>query len=262
MGNKFTLRDRVLQDSLASLASYEDLANTKLVVDGGIASQIYINDHFPNLLRPTHDLDLLAAHRFTQREFKEQLGEYFKTLLGIYSPEVHVLRHNYEIKLKDKGKNLFFIHTYRWTIGRFDIEKRNMERRVSNSTRVKIPNSEGEVYVVRPEDIVHGKLRRLKKLEELGKLTEECKGRYGDLVCRDWESLASQDFSELLGKVMEKKNRLPAFLDASREAFKSALDDFVCSKDIYDTSLVSLLSSLGLIEFDESYYDRIVTNKD
>jgi len=262
MRTKFTLKDKVMQHSLKALSSYEEVGNDRLIVDGGIANQLYVQPHLPDLLRPTHDLDLLPECRFTYRLFKEKIGEYFKTILQMYDPEVSVLRHNYEVKLTDQNGNPFFIHAYKWTQKRFEQERRNLERKAANANEITIPNSAKPIYVVRPEDIVQGKTRRLKKLDEKGKITEDCQEGYRSLRERDWETLAGQDFTELLEIVVRKKRLLPAFLDGSREEFNKALDDFVCSKDIYDIALISLLASIGVVDFDERYYDQILNGSE
>lgn len=260
MHNKFTVRDKIVGDSLKSIETYRaSSGHYKPVIGGGIANQIYAYPHFPTLLRPTHDVDVVVSPRLTSDAFRQDVGRGITRTLGqYYSPEVNVLRHVYEVKTEDPEGDLFFIHSYRWTVNGWERERKTVERQVSDANHVSIPNSDGVVHIVRPEEIIVGKVQRLRKLEGKGKIPHDFNGNYRAVKGREWGVLASSDFDQWLSSLVHQKDRLPASYDRGKEEFQKALDAYVGSKDLFDIALISRLASDRKIDFDEKYYDGIL----
>ena len=190
---KFTVNDKIVADSLHSIGLYRPDYGYKLAVNGGIATQLYIIPHFPHLVRPTHDVDLLVNPRLNSKAFRDEVGEKLAKELQSYNPSVEVLRHVYQVTLEDSEKTPFFIHSYRWTVNGFDRNRKDIEREVSNANQVKIPNSDNSVYVVRPEDLVAGKVSRLEKIKEKNLLPEDSEHIYQKIKERSWTGLGDCD---------------------------------------------------------------------
>ena len=263
MNRKFTVKDKIMEDSLEAIWDYRSLSDKyKPTITGGIATQLYAFQFYPELTRPTHDMDLVTVSRMNSENFRRDLGKNLAESLEHYRPKVGVLRHVYEVHLEDEEEYPFFIHSYRWTANGWERQKRSIERQVANANRVVTPSAVISAYVVRPEDLVVGKLSRLNKLEEKGKIPPSFNGKYDLLKGKELATLADEDLSAWLDELTRQKVRLPAFYDSGKEKFRSALDEYVTSKDLFDISLISKLAINKSIDFDEKYYNNILERKE
>ncbi len=259
MTSKFTVVDKIVGDSLAAADSYrEQYQYYKPVVGGGIATQLYTYPNFPDLLRPTSDLDLFIKPKLNPAAFRNAVGKNLAKLLEEYKPQVSVLRHVYEVKTEDKEGHQFFIHSYKWTENNWEREKNNVERQVSNASPLSIPNLDRTVYTVRPEDILADKVRRLGKTEEQCKIPTKFNGNYRAVRNRNWDTLGEQDLNEWLPLVVQQKNRLPGYFDRGEDEFRNAVNEYRVYKDLFDISLLVKLASNKKIDFDEAYLSKII----
>lgn len=263
MEDKFTLEDKVLQDSLAAVGSYSQKPQNqyKLLVLGGIANQLYAYPAFANLMRPTTDLDLVANSPITYAAFRHELGRSLAQKLEKYNPEIKPRSHHtFQLSLKDQDGDPLLIHIYRRSINRYNLEKNSIERQFSNANRLQIPNTSSAVYILRTEDLLEQKIgvfSRLKRLERLHKIPKEFKELYEKIKKRDWIALANQDINSWLSELKKEKTRLPSHYDHGHEAFQEALDHYCSFKDIFDICLLLKLAVNNSIDFDEDYLTKI-----
>ena len=137
-------------------------------------------------------------------------------------------------------------------------EKQNIERQISDSTLLPIPYSEERIRVVRPEEIINGKLRRLKKVRSRIAFQNGLEDCYEHLKKREFEKLTDKNPQAWLSLLAQQKTNLPAFYDRGHDEFREALHQYVVSKDLFDVYLLARLATEGKIEFSETYYDRIL----
>ncbi len=255
---KFTIKDNLVIDSLNAIDAYRSESEEyKPVIHGGIANQLYTNRYFPNLLRPTNDLDILVAQKMDPERFRKHTGPGITSHLEKHNPAVNIRKHVYEVMIKDDEMPPFLIHFYRYTKEGWRREENDTRRQIANANVVGIPNSKGMTYVVRPEDLMIGKVRRLRTLGRKKKLLGYKQGLYQKVENRDWDILANQNLEEWVNRLTQEKNILPAMYESGEKEFIRVLDDYTSSKDLYDISLIARLFTNKLIGFDEKYYDRI-----
>jgi hypothetical protein len=258
MDSKYTVCNKAVEDSLIATKRYRDRYRTmKPVVSGGIADQLYTHPYYPELMRPTHDLDLIVYPRLSAETFRNDFGKNLADLLPYYNPEISVLRHVFEVKINE-NEDHFFIHSYKWTENGWNRQKKNIERQIANASPINIPNTKHAVYVVRPEDIIAGKLSRLDRVHQTQGIHIDMEYNYYTAIERNWNLLDNNELQQWLSSLKKQKSALPSFYDRGKDAFIRALDDYVVSKDLFDISLIVRLASEKKIEFDEKYLDHIV----
>ncbi|RLJ08237.1 MAG: hypothetical protein DRP13_02645 [Candidatus Aenigmatarchaeota archaeon] len=259
MNLKFTIKDKIVEDSLVAVSLYnQDQQSYTVVVTGGIANQIYISNYFPELLRPTHDVDLIIYPKIDASFFRNNTGPFFAKELNRYNPEVNILRHVYEIKTENEDGDIFLVHSYKYTRNGWERQKRNIERQVSNANEIINPKTNKPLKIIRPEDLLFTKLSRIEKIKNSLDFSDGLEKHYKDFIERDWNRLAEIEIYIWLETLKKQKTRLPAFYDRGEDEFKKELRRYTASKDMFDVSVISRLISEEKIEFDERYYDEIL----
>lgn len=257
--NTFIVTDKIVSDALESVENYRKTSDkSRLAVNGGIATQLYVQPHFPYLLRPTHDLDIEPNPRLSAETFRSDVGKIIVEGLKSYKPGVSILRHVYEIKIEDERKYPFFVHLYKYSVNGYERNRKNLERATSDANKIKIPNSDETVYVIRPEEIVAGKDKRIKKILNILEVPDEFKDVYDHFRKKEWEKIDEKELIPTIFSLVHQKEILPAQFDRGEEEFKKKLDEYRISKDIFDIGLLTRLAATGKIEFDEKYYEGIL----
>lgn len=252
---KFTVADQIVSDALNALEEYNGFEGCKNIVYGGIACQLYTHPHYPSLVRPTHDIDITVPVRLTSETFRNEMGRKLSNLLKQYNPAVEISRHVYDVTLKDADEDPLFMHSYKFTENKWERHKKNIERQISDSNMVDVPNSSGKIHIMRPEEMIVEKMDRLNRI---GQKSQQIEEDYESADKRDWSKLSKKDFDSLLMGIIKQRSRLSAYADKGTEGFMIVLNEYRAAKDIYDIALISKLSSEKKIEFDEKYYDMIV----
>jgi len=259
MDTKFTIKNKIVRESLASLSRNAEETYSSMLV-GGIANQLY-NISQPDLLRPTTDADISSYLPLTTPQFR-YLGEgVSKDLeeLG-YSTKLGSSRFAHEIRMREDG-HPFFIHIETPTKKYFERIKRRLEREHSDANTFRIPGTEATIKVVKPEDIITGKLRRLKYLDSEGLIPENLVDIYDRLKNRDFGTLAEVELVQWLENIVAERIALPGYIDVNSGEFETKSLQYKASKDLYDVSLLSRRIKEGL-DFDEKYYDMVLAETD
>ncbi|MAG77940.1 hypothetical protein CL616_01095 [archaeon] len=259
MREKFTLKDNIVNDALIALSQSEgDLDLFRPTVEGGIAIHLYTIGDYPELLRPSHDLDLSSYVHVTARAFRELLGGNMAALLEEYNPQLSKLRRNYEVKIEDEDEDSFLIHTYRFSNNGFQRSRDYVQRKIENANNVQIPGTFFDVRVTRPEDILESKMDRISKTS----VAKKDLGIYSKLYKlaqeREIDSLSIDELCAILEEIKHFKGQIPAYLERGKEDLNAALDEYCGMKDIYDIFLVGRLASESKLDFDEQYYDDVL----
>ncbi|MBI1934984.1 hypothetical protein HYS31_00950 [Candidatus Woesearchaeota archaeon] len=260
MSSKFVVLDEIVGDSLSVLSSYRSVSARPVVI-GGTAAQLYTAPHYPELLRPTHDIDLITVPKLTADSFREGLGKYLNENLGKYNPKINILRHVMEVKLEDNEKSPFFIHTYKWTNNGWIRYGSSIERQVANANLVPFPTSSKSIYISRPEDIIAGKISRITQVKDKTGFSEDYQVKYEKAKARKLELLGDlkpEEFNVWLAALNLQKQQLPAYYDRGADEFTKALDNFRANKDIFDISLLAKLILNKKIDFDDRYLNEVI----
>ncbi len=253
MSTRYTLNDKLVRDGLASVAR---VSPHGIYLAGGIANQLYIYPHYPGLLRPTNDADFARTQPIDHATFDE-IYEASKTPLGQYKLRRGRDREGFFIHLSDDTLP-FFIHFEKTTKPHWEKVKGTKERQYSTSNEVVIPETTSRIKIVRPEEIVLGKVRRLSYLAKKGMLTPESYRSYQVVVNREFEKLGDLDLSAQLSKLSDLKDSLSGHFEASVEQGTHARQVYNGEKDIYDISLLFNLIAVRQVGFDDAYYDDIL----
>ena len=262
MEEKFTPKDIVVQDTLKAIASYSQKPSTeyKLLLLGGMATQLYAYNSLPDLMRPTTDIDLVGNKLLTYSLFKHEVGLSIAQRLENYNPEIKPRSHHtFQLSIKDRQGDPLLVHLYRRSKNRFELEKRTIERQFSNANTLPIPNSDKNIDILRLEDLLEqkvGRFSRLKRLERIQKIPKDLREQYDRIKKRDYVTLASQDLADSLQELKKEKTRLPSYYDHGHEAFQEALDHYGSSKDIFDVCVMLKLAMTNALDFDENYFNK------
>jgi len=261
MIKKYTIKDEVVVDSLYSLSQLEEsLEERKIAVAGGIANQIY-TQQLKEYLRPTNDIDL-ATWPFLDREEFNKMASYIVDALremgylAYIGPKKH---NNYEIRVKDDDNELL-IH--------FDRFSKKYFERVGELELEKIKSAKGiefelnsyqnfTIYILRPEHVLNGKVKRLKRASESRSFTNDEKEIYKYILNLDFDKLSEYKILPMLDELIEERDILTLMEGTNNEKFYERLIRYKIEKDIYDICLLSKVIVAGLVEFDKDYYNKI-----
>lgn len=251
---KFTLKDRLVQESLKAVSNLNrEQRDFSLVQVGGFAVQLYCPDS--TLYRPTNDVDLMCSSSFTFKEFKEKIGTNIKDFLEKkgYVINFGKNRYGYEIG-SSEDSNYFLIHVTKFAQAYLERHSKWKKREFKNARERKIREiGDNPVLVHRIEDVMANKARRIRKLKTRGHVFG------GDLT--DWESFLNLEFEKLgnrnlhstLQKLLGFREELIAI---KRENFSDNLtkiEEYKVKKDLYDLSVLSKAILEGE-EFDKEYF--------
>ena len=262
METKFTIENDLLVDSLKAISEYrENGGKYDLVIIGGVATQLYASySRYPEFLRATHDIDLNTNTRIKGKvDFRENIGNPIASHLTDYNPEV-TTRGFYSVKLTDEENTSYLIHMVQYGKQFFETKRHGLERQVSNANMIRYPkftpqnNLDFKIKIVRLEDIIAGKEKRIQHLKERGLNTYEEETNL--LEERDWVKLGEIELSSRLKHVNIERNNLLAYMDGGRPKNKKELNRYNMEKDIFDICLLSRLFTEGKLNFDESYYEE------
>lgn len=253
MNMRYTLNDELVRESLKSVSQHaRALYDPKRVVlAGGMANQVYNSDR-PHLLRPTTDVDFSAYPTFTRRDFRNfESGA--KEKLVRYKPVPKADGRQYEIRVEENGYP-FFIHIEPKPTAKYLERVRGwLEATHKNSNEIFSDAVGTKLSIVRPEDIVIGKLRRLGYAESNNLVPEDMKKLFGRVKNRDFAPMPESELLVFLDEVVKDRSVLPSFVDADNSEFRRRSMEYKARKDLYDISLISCkFSQLG---FDEKYYE-------
>ena len=263
MASKFTIDDSIVRDSLVVVERSARETGVPIIAKGGLAIQMHIlmssmGDH----KRPTSDLDILPNKRLSAAEYREGIGRIATEALVQYSPKVRKTRHNYEVEIKDEDGEPFFIHAYKWSENGFEREKEDVARQTSNAVLLTIPGTETQISVIRPEDIIHGKVSRLKRIDRDEGITLDDQVLLSAVMKRNWHDLSGVDMEEWLHNLERQKGHLLAYVDSGIDQFKKALDNYRGAKDMFDIALLLRAAGTGGMAFDNTYLDRVLDGKE
>src|SRR3989338_5968147 len=123
--DKFTVMDTIADAAMRAIDAYDANGDeSRAVIYGGMACQLYAYPAFPLLLRPTHDIDIIVTPKLSADSFRNGIGRWLEYNLGEYGPATGVLRHVYEVKLSESNGSPLFIHSYKNTEKRLCREKK------------------------------------------------------------------------------------------------------------------------------------------
>jgi hypothetical protein len=157
----YNLKDDPVLDSLTAISRISDGHQTCVV--GGMATNLYCWPEIPR--SGTNDIDLNTVTYLTKNKFHKGIGrDLSKELeeLG-YSPRLWASGRNFGMNVTDDDeKGVLFITLPNRSRKHYKSHLPIMDREYENSMEIEIPNREGEkIRVIRPEDIIAPKLRRL-----------------------------------------------------------------------------------------------------
>jgi hypothetical protein len=235
----FTIKDTIVKKALETLASdrYEDRSHTPIVV-GGMATQLHCRDT-PNRLRPTSDLDTMYLPQIADYEvFSNGIGKdiSYELKRAQYQVQLKKIRNRpqYEVKIMDgqgnQAKELFFLH--------FDQRTPELAKKTSainereSANAIEITYDGKPLYVVRIEDILSHKIKRVRKnitnSQEVASLE---KAVFTNADRGKWQALANMSLEPWLQEIIDAQNKLPVNGALPKE--------YVINKDLYDLCLLA-----------------------
>jgi len=248
----FTILEDVVRNSMDALSdiSTQDKSTSPIIV-GGMAVQLHCPER-KELLRPTGDIDLLYLPRISDyQEFARGLGGEMQNALRArgYQVQLKRTRSSYEVKImkgqQAKAQELFFVHFECLPQGQQDnlIDKREAENSVELGEREK------SIYVIRIEDIIPRKIRRIRRvLEEQGEKADPLhRSLYKLADSGDWGKLAQYTLEDWCTAI----TTMQAGFSISQ---KVPPRDYVINKDLYDLCLLARKVDGQPHLFNRSYY--------
>ena len=238
---KFTLRDKVVQESLRKISELnnEEL-HLLLVTVGGLAVQIYTIN--PELYRPTNDVDIMTSRRIPTYEFKEVIGKEISDYMKStgYESKLGKTRYGYEIIMNDKGQE-FYVHLSKFSKAYLRRNAHWKFREFDNAKEVYVKELGGyPILVHRIEDILANKARRISKLKEEGFVMGQNLEEWYMFLEKDFERLGEMDLAQKLQNVERTRDTLTKIIN--RENFsqnKDTLNKYKVMKDLYDLAVLS-----------------------
>ncbi|MEM5802376.1 MAG: hypothetical protein QXO57_00225 [Candidatus Aenigmatarchaeota archaeon] len=251
MQEKYTIRDELVRSSLEAIANSSPEG---LFLAGGMANQLYICRIYPELLRPTHDADFGRVPPMN----RSLLEELYRNCFGVirkYNPRRGNDREGFFIQLKE-DENPFFIHFERPSKKYWEKNRRIRERELDTANEVYIPDTTSKLKVVRPEEIISSKLRRIYFVASKGLLTQELQNLYDKIKKGQFD--VEINFLEWLKHLIQLKNSLSGYFEVSDEHGREARLRYNAEKDLYDILLLKKLADAGEIDFNERYLRQIL----
>ncbi len=257
MNMRFTLNDSIVKESLKAVSdnAHARYAAKKVVLAGGMANQLYNSDR-PQLLRPTTDIDFSVYPIFRNSDFRD-FEPYVSGNLTGYKPSSRTSSRQYEIRVNDNGYPLFIHFDPKPSASYLERISKWLERTHENANEIESAEVGTKISVIRPEDFLVGKMRRLAYAETNGLVPEDLKGALKRVKNRDFDFLPQEKLAQFLEEVVHERDVLPSFVDANGEELRKRSMEYKVRKDLYDISLIS--SRLAGLGFDEQYYDSSLT---
>ena len=237
---KFTLRDRLVQQSLRKISDlYSEKPDLFLVTVGGLAVQSYTTN--PELYRPTNDANLMTLRRIPKSEFREvivkEISDYLKT--EGYESKLGKTRYGYEIRVDDEGQE-FYIHLSKFSDAYLQRNAHWKFREFDNAKKVYI--TELGVYplwVHRIEDVLANKARRLGKLNKNGFVVESDLEEWNRFLDEDFEGLGNVDLAQKLRTAEQVRGTLIGIGPENFSQNTDTLNKYKVTKDLYDLAILS-----------------------
>ena len=234
----FTLKDKIVKEAMGSLSPAGKNRDECPVVVGGMAVQLHCQDMIDRV-RPTSDTDVIYIPEINSySDFSSGIGgeiaEHIKS--HGYQVALKKVKHrpNCEVKIMDgqgnKAKERFFIH--------FDGVPTNKpkscninKRQVENASEIGYSGS--SVYVLRPEDILASKLKRLKrKMIDAGDVSGLEQALFNTADSARWSELAKTPLEPWLDHIIDVQNSFPP-------EQVTLPTRYVIDKDFYDICLLA-----------------------
>lgn len=237
---KFTLKDRLVKESLKSISELDN-EDLNIIIVGGVACQLYSVS--PDFLRPTSDLDSLPSYQISSKEFRESVGKDISSHLAKlgYPITLGKKRFSYELGTKEDNEP-FFIHIARFSDSYFKRHKEWKQREIDNAKVIYVPEIEGRPLLIhRIEDVLANKARRLRMLEREGYITDENLEEWQKFQDEDINKLGSVDLNKKLEYIKQIRGSL---VNITKKNFttnqsQSRINSYKVLKDLYDITLLS-----------------------
>lgn len=202
----YTLKDKIVQDSLVKISQLNSVSQDALyIVVGGIAIQSYAQ--YPELYRPTNDIDILVTKNIVPSDFKTGVGKEISDYLTNqgYQNKQKKIHYGYEIIASEKNSELF-IHLSKFSDVYLDRNRNWKYREFSNAKEISPAELGGcPLLVHRIEDIIANKSKRLRSLETIGFVNDVDLSEWQSLQNEEFESLGSANLRSKLKMIEEKE---------------------------------------------------------
>jgi len=256
----FDLDELIVQHSLSALGKLPKKRD--VFVAGGIATQLYNLDK-RELLRPTSDIDLPDISNEDFKEFVAGKGNELKEILEKEGYKVQLKRGHYSNNvLVRKDSELFSLNFTRYNKELHDKTAHITKREYENSSSINLPwNTTQKLKIIRPEDILANKSKRVSSADEsiISKegilysifLDYAKNGDFKHLEMPEW------DLKKWCKKLTSKQNELNA-LDLPENGLEKteAFQSYKLNKDLYDLSLMSNFIFKNPSKFNRAYFDQ------
>lgn len=250
--DKFTLEDKITQESLKAISRHSDFESLKTAVVGGFLVQLYSEKI--RLFRPTDDIDIMPTGILK--------GQFFSD--NIYSPISEEFK-EYETKKERNSKGFgivlhensvpFFIHYTKFTKNFLERNREWKEREFNNLVIIEPQMIGGYPLIVqRIEDVLANKGRRINYIRKKYSLTPRQRDRWDAFVEGQIEYLGDLDLINELERVKRKRKILRDYFDIHNpQNPKEAIYQYKAMKDFYDIALLSRVILEGH-PFDLNYF--------
>lgn len=236
----FTVLEKIVRESLAAVSAVSTTdSKASPVVAGGMAIHIHCSD-YPDILRPTSDLDAAYLPGVeSYANFGSGVGgQLQRELLNKgYQVQLKRGRGKYEVKIMNgqgaQAKELFFIHFGNLP---FEIRKRQystFEREAAHALNVNTGTDEKPLYVMRIEDIIPRKMKRLaKNLAPPSVVDPMHHSLYQQAEKGEWDALTRISLSEWNDNLTRMQLGFPSDQ-------KNLPQNYVVNKDLYDLCVLA-----------------------
>ncbi len=251
----FNVLEDIVQKTIASVGTVQKTlgsSQTPLIV-GGMATQLHALA-YPDLLRPTLDLDLTNCEDYADfRNFSDKIGDPLLKEIKQrgYQAQIKRVRFGYEIKVMngqgEQAKELFFIHLDALPQPYRNKQKIEIAEELRNAIEMGVQGV--PVYVTRMEDIIPRKIKRLReKIKEMADGDELLESLHTYAEQGRWGDLSSVPLQEWATRITESQN------DFTKNKITRPPARYVVSKDCFDICLLSRVIEANPAKFNKAYY--------
>ena len=234
---RYTLLDKIyrfaLRQGYAENEDFED--NIDLRVVGGSATQLYTQEGA--LLRPTNDIDFAPSRKLSKQGCRIW-GDRVQSKLMEFGHEAShkKTRSGHEVSLDGLDEPLF-VHIDNYTP---KFWKNNEFRIRAEDERSNHIDLDGQrVKVVRPEDVIAGKMKRLTYLARKGHLSDEEYGFFTLLEHGLFDDLVLPDLLAMATELnYDRRRNLEFFAKMDDKEREKIVSKYLARKDLYDAMLL------------------------
>jgi len=266
MSEKYTVNDKLVQDSLRAISFSNSISNIELILVGGMASQLHLRKDYGDFLRPTHDVDTVPSRPIVSHDFKGSLREHMFAFLqneGYKTTNGKKTRYGFELIINDQN-DIFFIHLNKYPKSIYEKNKKTKDREAENAVEFEISSAENIKYsnrvrAFRVEDIITNKIIRLKKLESHRVMGPSERENFNILKMERFDNLANINFNDYLVKLIEERAEMQK-IAYDTEKFNNKIGTYKIRKDLYDISLLAKGVVDKKLTFDQQYYKNALSD--